>query len=131
MRSRGPGIAKAHAHPFESRERVLEVLEEVEELIDQACRSRLTAMQWGDSAQGRAAWIQPHPCGRPETLAISWNYSEINQIEIEPRPNMSFSASEHAVDPAAVAELVLPMLWKHIRSGGTLPPGIERFAHAL
>ena len=134
MRIRGPGIAKAKLFPLESRERVLEVLEDVGALIDQAPRTPrpdLTAFRWGDATLGGAGWIQPDPDGRPEALRVCWNQNQIDRIDLEPRPNISFFGLGDAADPVALAEAVIPMLWRHIRNGGKLPPGIERFADAL
>ncbi|UCH30138.1 MAG: hypothetical protein JSV06_03685 [Myxococcales bacterium] len=133
MRTRGPGIAKADTRPGDalSRNLVLNVLEDLDALISEETESGATAFAWGDEAQGGAGLIQSRAGRDHEGLRISWNDGQIESIEIESRPGMSFFASGRAANPADVVDAIVPMLWKHIRSGGELPAGIDRFAGAL
>jgi hypothetical protein len=72
--------------------------------------------------------IQTDPDGAKDTLRISWNDKEIESIEVEPGSVPRSSPPGEAADPAVVVDALVPLLWKHIRRGGHLPAGIERFA---
>lgn len=82
----------------------------------------------GTEAQGTALLIQSLPGREPEALRITWKESKIQLIEIESRTNMKACAQTSAVAVAQAAETLAGLLWQHIRSGGELPPGAERFA---
>lgn len=110
---------------------MLNVLEDLDALISEETESGATAFAWGDEGQGGAGLIQSRAGRDHEGLRISWNDGQIESIEIESRPGMSFFASGRAANPADVVDAIVPMLWKHIRSGGELPAGIDRFAGAL
>ena len=63
-----------------------------------------------------------------ELLRITWNHNQIEVIEIEPKIDFeSLAAGAESPVPIAV-EAVAPLLWRHIRAGGALPEGVERFA---
>ncbi len=85
-----------------------------------------TAGRWGTAQSGGAVLIQTVRGCEPERLRITWNHSEISEIAIESTSDSSFE--EVSADARQVVEAVAPMLWHHIRTGGRLPEGIERFA---
>lgn len=85
----------------------------------------------GTEAQGAALLIQSLPGREPEGLRIAWKESKIHLIEIESRTDMEVCEGTSAVAVAEAAETLARLLWQHIRSGGELPPGAERFAWFL
>jgi len=46
----------------------------------------------------------------------------------EPRKPLHHDASAASVSVATAVETLAPLVWRHIRSGGELPDGVERFA---
>jgi len=63
-----------------------------------------------------------------EQLRITWNHNQIELIEVESEIEVkSVAPGAESSVPAAV-EAVAPLLWRHIRAGGALPEGVERFA---
>ena len=66
-----------------------------------------------------------------ESLRFSWNSNEIERIEIESADDLSFHGPESPLDAKLALETLVPMVWAHIRRGGELPPGIDRFAGLL
>lgn len=84
------------------------------------------ALRWGTAQSGGAVLIQTVRGSEPEMLRVTWNHCQISEISVEPRADSSFE--EASADTRDVVEAVAPMLWHHIRTGGPLPDGIERFA---
>ena len=82
----------------------------------------------GTEAQGIARLIQSLPGFEPELLHIEWKNSEISHIYIEPRTDMRPTACVNETPVAHAMRTLTPLLWRHIRLGGALPKGAERFA---
>ncbi len=82
----------------------------------------------GTEAQGEARLMQSLPGLEPELLRVAWKESKIHGIEIESRKSLKIDSSAPTVRLAEVVETLTPLVWRHIRSGGELPDGIERFA---
>jgi hypothetical protein len=82
----------------------------------------------GTDAQGAARLVQWLPGREPESLRITWKESKIRTIEIESRTDVQACAGTRAVAVAEAAQALAPLVWQHIRSGGELPTGAERFA---
>jgi hypothetical protein len=82
----------------------------------------------GTEAQGTARLTQSLPGLEPESLRIAWKDSKIESIEIESRIPPQNDASVATVSAAQAVETLAPLVWRHIRSGGELPDGVERFA---
>ena len=82
----------------------------------------------GTEAQGTARLMQSLPGLEPESLRIAWKDSKIESIEIESRNELKIEALPSRVTSAEAAETLAPLVWNHIRSGGQLPDGVERFA---
>jgi len=77
---------------------------------------------------GEACLIRPGFGFAGELLRITWNHNQIEVIEIESEIEMkSLTAGAESPVPVAV-EAVAPLLLRHIRAGGALPEGVERFA---
>jgi hypothetical protein len=105
---------------------------------DPALRQRLAGLigqhgqidRWafldGDEVEGEARLTQSLPGSPTESLCLAWKQGKIHQIEIKTRNDSKNGAREVAI-PEAVSTLVL-LLWRHIRSGGAVPEGAERFA---
>jgi len=64
--------------------------------------------------------------GARDSLRIAWNDQEITELEVKAEDVSSFSGRATTRD--AALELIAPMLWRHLRRGGELPPGLARFA---
>lgn len=90
----------------------------------------------GNESQGRARLLQILPRLRlqilprlkPESLHITWNEGKINGIEVKSQFHSSSEARSPAVSVAEAVETLAPLLWQHIRTGGELPEGVQRFA---
>jgi hypothetical protein len=132
VRSDGPGIAKAKrtadlleeaVDAGEHADLVRTVLGELDALLDGG--ERRTIDGWGDAAHGGAILIRSDVLGAAEALQVTWNHKRIERIEIEPRHGFNF---ERAQAPGPVIEALIPVLWRHVRDGGALPAGVERFA---
>ena len=95
-------------------------------LISRQGRIDQRAFLEGTEAHGEARLVQSLPGLEPESLRIAWKESKIHSIEIESR-NCSKNDTS-TVTLAAAIETLVPLVWRHIRSGGELPDGIERFA---
>ena len=126
-----PGIVKAGmrtdwAHMDGSLVRA--VLGDLAALLDGQPSPALGAVSWGTPACGGARLMRSGPGEAHESLEISWNHSKIERFEIESRGEASSKRHELRTDPAALLTRLVPMVWAHIRSGGELPTGIERFA---
>jgi len=88
----------------------------------------MTAWLEDSGTSGEALLIQSIQGFGAESLRIVWNSSEIQHMEIESRHDFGL---ECPVSPAALRpaiDTLTPLLWRHVRSGGPLPDGIERFA---
>lgn len=97
-------------------------------LISRHGRVDQRAFLEGTGAQGAACLMQSLPGLRPESLCIAWKHSKIHNIEIESRTDLRTPPFAGAVAVSEVVETLAPLVWQHIRSGGELPPGAERFA---
>ncbi len=114
-------------------------------LISRHGRIDQNAFLQGTETLGAACLSQSLPGLAPESLCIAWNNSKIHSIEIKSRtappqtetfPGTVATVAETPAAPTfpgtvAVSEAVetlAPLVWRYIRSGGELPPGVERFA---
>ncbi|MGB5349657.1 MAG: hypothetical protein WBN10_08655, partial [Polyangiales bacterium] len=97
-------------------------------LIQRHGRVEQTAFLTGTEAQGEAHLLQSLPSLDPESLRIAWKDSKIERIEIESRRDLEIEDAAASVSVSEVVETVAPLLWQHIRAGGALPDGVERFA---
>jgi len=82
----------------------------------------------GSDREGQACLIQSLGGLDSEALRITWKQSKIRKIEIESRRDLKVEAPASKVTTAEAVETLAPLVWKHIRSGGDLPDGVERFA---
>lgn len=97
-------------------------------LIQRHGRVEQTAFLTGTGAEGEARLLQSLPNLDPESLRVAWKDSKIMLIEIESPYDLKTEATAPAVGVAVTVEMLTPLLWKHIRAGGRLPEGVERFA---
>lgn len=97
-------------------------------LISRHGRIDRSAFLDGTEARGEARLVQSVSGLAPESLGIIWKHREIQLIEIESRRDLSFEISASTVTVAEAVETLAPLVWRHIRSGGRLPNGAERFA---
>ena len=97
-------------------------------LISQHGRIAQSAFLEGTEAQGHVRLTQSLPGLEPESLQIHWEESKIQRIELESRTDMKIRALGPAVAVSEAVEILAPLLWRHIRSGGQIPVGVERFA---
>lgn len=100
--------------------------ERLETLLRSRAKLRASAGWRGTPLEGEA-WLSQSIADRTETLRVSWGAGEIERIAIESNDASSFdeTASDEHGD---VIDTVAPLLWQHIRRGGPLPEGVERFA---
>ena len=132
-----PGIAKAAPFPTDLAEDagrgavVRAVLGDLDTLISGAARLEWAAFGWGTPERGGVRLMRASRGEGAESLRISWNSNEIERIEIESADDLSFHGPESPVDTKLALERLVPMVWAHIRRGGELPPGIDRFADFL
>jgi hypothetical protein len=82
----------------------------------------------GTETEGEARLMQSLHGLDSEALRITWNESKIETIEIESRSGLKIETSASKITTAEAIEALAPLVWKHIRSGGDLPDGVERFA---
>ena len=97
-------------------------------LIQRHGRAEQAAFLAGTEAQGEARLLQSLPSLDPESLRITWKESKIESIEIESRRELKIDDSAAAVTVSEAVETLAPLLWQHIRAGGQLPEGVDRFA---
>jgi len=97
-------------------------------LISRRGRIDQRAFLEGTEAHGTARLMQSLPGLEPESLRIAWKESKIHSIEIESRTDLQADPWAETVAVAEAVETLAPLVWQHIRSGGDLPPGVERFA---
>ncbi len=97
-------------------------------LIGKHGRFEQRAYLRGDAHQGQASLVQSISGTSPEALKVSWKDSEIDEIGIEARLDLDVLGTEPAVSVAEVVDRLAPLLWRHLRGGGHLPRGAERFA---
>lgn len=96
--------------------------------IGQRERVERVAHLEGTEADGCARLVQRLPGLEPESLCLVWKDHDIQLIEIESGNDMSFSDPIAASRIEEAADWLTPLLWRHVRSGGGLPAGIDRFA---
>jgi len=82
----------------------------------------------GTEAEGHACLIQRLPGLEAESLQITWKQHHIVSMEIKPGADTSNGDSSIGLALGDAAERLTPLVWRHIRSGRSLPTGIERFA---
>jgi len=82
----------------------------------------------GTEAQGYARLMQSLPGLESESLHIAWEESKIRSIELESRTDEKIGTPARAVTVSEALEMLAPLVWRHIRSGGEFPDGVERFA---
>jgi hypothetical protein len=109
-------------------------------LLGGAMRPRGSAREtraWftGDSIDGAAVLAQRGGEGALEVLALAWAARRLVFHAYEP------SAAEPVVEGGAsrlglcraeagfVVDTIAPVLWRHRRQAGQLPPGVARFSH--
>jgi len=97
-------------------------------LIQRHGRVEQAAFLVGTAAQGEARLLQSLPSLDPESLLITWKESKIESIELESLRDLKSDDSAAAVTVSEAIETLAPLLWQHIRAGGQLPEGVERFA---
>ena len=97
-------------------------------LIRRHGRVDQTAFLEGTETQGVARLVQSLSGFEPESLRITWNACQIENIEIESRKSLENEPSLAALGVAKAMETLTPLLWRYIQSGGQLPDGAERFA---
>ena len=97
-------------------------------LIQRHGRLEQSAFLSGTEAEGEARLLLSVPSLDPELLSVAWNGGKIQQIEIESRRSFEIEGSLASVRVSEVIATVAPLLWQHIRAGGELPEGVERFA---
>ncbi len=97
-------------------------------LVQRYGRVEQAAFLTGTEAQGEARLLQSLPSLDPELLRIAWKESKIESIEIESRYGLKIDDPGPAVTVSEAVETLAPLLWQHIRAGGPLPEGVERFA---
>lgn len=96
-------------------------------LIDEHGRVVRSAWLEGTEADGQACLTRAVPGLESESLQIAWKHSEIQHIEIKSRTDIGVDASLPPATVAEVVEILAPLVWRHIRSGRSLPDGVERF----
>ncbi|MGD8316697.1 MAG: hypothetical protein PVH21_09230 [Myxococcales bacterium] len=85
------------------------------------------AALFGGPADGEAClvhWV----AGRTESLRAYWSSGKIDRLAIETEEVPRLREETVIQDPVRVIDTLAPLLWRHIREGGSLPDGIERFA---
>ncbi len=97
-------------------------------LISRHGRIEQSAFLEGGEAQGEVRLLQSLPSLEPESLRVTWKDSKIESIEIESRDDLKIDSFGATVPLPQAVETLAPLLWRHIRSGGELPEGVERFA---
>lgn len=96
------------------------------QLIGQRGRIDQRAFFEGDEVQGEARLTQSLPGSAPESLCIAWKRCKIQRIAVE-----AGSGSKKAPPPVVISDAIgtlVTLLWRHIRSGGEIPEGVDRFA---
>jgi len=87
-----------------------------------------SAVLGGTETEGEACLVQSLYGLDAEALRITWKESKIEDIEIESRGDLKVERPESKVATSKAVETLAPLVWRHIRSGGALPDGVERFA---
>jgi len=95
-------------------------------LIQRHTRIDKSAALEGTEAEGESRLVQSVPGLWSESLHVAWKLSKISTIKIE-APTLS-KIDGHLVPVATAVDRLVPLLWQHIRAGGQLPEGAERFA---
>lgn len=95
-------------------------------LIQRHSRIEKSAILEGTETEGESRLVQSRQGLGSESLRIAWKLSKISVIEVEPRTLSKIDG--HLVPVATAVDRLLPLLWRHIRAGGRLPEGAERFA---
>jgi hypothetical protein len=87
-----------------------------------------SAVLAGTETEGEACLLQSLHGLDTEALRITWKDSKIENIEIESRRDLEVEGPESKVATAKAVEILAPLMWRRIQSGGDLPDGVERFA---
>jgi hypothetical protein len=87
-----------------------------------------SAVLAGTETEGEACLVQSLRGLDSEALRITWKDSKIENIEIESRAALKVEGPETKAATSKAVETLAPLVWRHIRSGGALPDGVERFA---
>ena len=82
----------------------------------------------GGEGHGEASLVQWVAGASAEALKVAWKDNRLEQIEIEARPDLDALAREASVSVAEAVDTLAPLVWRHVRAGGRLPDGAERFA---
>lgn len=130
-------LVRAVIQDVEAPLAALSVLWAVEE--DRSMKQELTAWitrhggtePWvalrGTTESGNAHLIRPGVDGTGESLRIAWDHNEIRRIDVEPLSDSNARrADQVAIGDAA--DLLAPLLWRHLRAGRTVPEGVRRYA---
>ena len=91
------------------------------------------ALLFRDGPGGLAVLLRPGEDGGFEQLEIAWTAERCTRIEVSTAPSWTeaLDALDRRLEPAPIRtaiDAVAPILWRHRRSGGGLPPGAARFA---
>jgi len=97
-------------------------------LIQRHGRVEQAAFLKGTGVDGEARLLQSFPRLAPECLCVTWKNSKIGVFEIESPYEPTMDIVAQAVRVSVAVETLTPLLWQHIRAGGQLPEGVERFA---
>ena len=97
-------------------------------LVGEHGRLEQTAYLRTGEGRGEASLVQWVAGTSAEALKVSWKDNRIEHIEIEARPDLDALASEWTVPVAEAVDTLAPLVWRHVRAGGRLPDGAERFA---
>lgn len=134
VQRRRPGIAKADALPDNLVEDpalgslVRATLADLDALISAPATQAVTAFTWGTPERGGARLVRASRGSEAESLQIRWNANEIESIRLESRHESRFEGPAAPAEVSALLARLVPMVWRFIRRGGELPPGIARFA---
>jgi hypothetical protein len=80
----------------------------------------------GTEADGAALLRDVTSAHGNDALRITWTAHEIEGLAVEPSAEQSFFG--RAMPRADAMAFLAPMLWRHLRRGGALPAGMQRFA---
>ena len=79
----------------------------------------------GDASRGQAELIDVAAAGERHFLRIAWDAHEITELDVLTAGSLPRG---RPTTREVALELVAPMLWRHLRRGRGVPPGVEHFA---